>query len=180
MSYGPTPDLLIWDIAGYTAGGRQYKACSTSRRRLRRSLACASSHMRGTVGASFLCPMPGVQVWYPKEGLGSIYRVFFCLSVLMITKCQTLKKFWHFFYGIYYAIWHLVIFKGRPVKKTTLYACIRGVYYSQNWVFYKSLFGGIEFFINNNVQFFIKSRRFFIKIQTIFACMKYIDLSPIS
>ena len=70
MSYGPTPDLLIWDIAGYTAGGRQYKACSTSRRRLRRSLACASSHMRGTVGASFLCLMPLVQVWYPKGRCG--------------------------------------------------------------------------------------------------------------
>ena len=29
----------------------------------------------------------------PEEGLGSIYRVFFYVSVLMIIKCQTLKKF---------------------------------------------------------------------------------------
>ena len=74
MSYGPTPDLLIWDIAAYTAGGRQYKACTTSRRRHRRSLACASSHMRGTVGASLLCPMPRVQVWFPRKVWGAYGR----------------------------------------------------------------------------------------------------------
>ena len=32
--------------------------------------------------------------------------------------CSALRKFWHFFDGIYYVIWH--IFKGGPVKKTTL------------------------------------------------------------
>ena len=34
--------------------------------------------------------------------------------------------------------------------------------------FYKSLFGALSFFINNNGQFFIKSRRFFIKIDSLF------------
>ena len=86
MSYGPTPDLLIWDIAGYTAGGRQYKACTTSRRRHRRSLACASSHMRGTVGASFLCPMPRVQVWFPTKVWGAYTECFFYLSVPGVSK----------------------------------------------------------------------------------------------
>ena len=40
-----------------------------------------------------------------------------------MTKCQTLKKFWHLelFYGIYYVISNSVIFLGRTSKKTTLY-----------------------------------------------------------
>ena len=41
---------------------------------------------------------------------------------------------------------------------TGVYNCI---FFPKLEFFYKSLFGGIEFFINNNGQFFIKSRRFF-------------------
>ena len=37
---------------------------------------------------------------------------FFYWSALKMTKCQTFRKFWHLelFDGIYYVIWHLVIF----------------------------------------------------------------------
>ena len=44
---------------------------------------------------------------------------FFDWSALKITKVQTLSKFWHLelFDGIYYVIWHLVIFRGGPVGK---------------------------------------------------------------
>ena len=40
---------------------------------------------------------------------------------LKITKWQTLRRFWHFFDGIYYVIWHLDIFREGTVKKNTLY-----------------------------------------------------------
>ena len=42
-------------------------------------------------------------------------RCFYC-SALKMTKCQTLKKFWHFFDEICYVIWHL--FLGRNSEKT--------------------------------------------------------------
>ena len=38
-----------------------------------------------------------------------------------------------------------------------------GVYIiPKNWVFYKSLFGGLSFFINNNGQFFYKKKGSFL------------------
>ena len=43
--------------------------------------------------------------------------LFFYWSALKMTKFHTLRKFWHFSDGTYYVIWHLVIFKGGPVKK---------------------------------------------------------------
>ena len=56
------------------------------------------------------------------EQIMGIYNTgcFFYWSALKMTKCQTLRKFWHFFDGIYNVIWHLVIFWGIPVKNTTL------------------------------------------------------------
>ena len=40
-----------------------------------------------------------------------------------MTTCQTFRKFWHLelFWRDLHLIWHLVIFLGGPVKKTTLY-----------------------------------------------------------
>ena len=50
----------------------------------------------------------------------SIYRVFFFYwSALKMTKCQTLRKFWHLelFWRDLHVIWHLVIFWADQLKK---------------------------------------------------------------
>ena len=65
MSYGPTPDLLIWDIAAYTVGGGRYMPQAP----YAEPGMCFVPY-GGTVGAVYLCLMPHIQLQYPDRWEG--------------------------------------------------------------------------------------------------------------
>ena len=61
-------------------------------------------------------------IWFWKRTTGC----FFYWSALKMTKCQTLRKFWHLelFRWDLHVIWHLVIFRADQLKKPP---CMNGL-----------------------------------------------------
>ena len=80
---------------------------------------CKKNWSPEKVSATKSCKKSVIQVSYllfinsPQRGNHvsghdvNIQGVIFNCSALKVTKCQTLRKFWHFFDGFYYVIWHL-------------------------------------------------------------------------